>query len=187
MDCRLRRHALTDDQWRLIAPLLPVHSGPGRPPKDHRLVVEGIVWILRTGAPWRDLPERFGPWKTVYERFRGWTRSGIWSDIFERLKASNSRLVERPDDRRRHSHPQGPDRGSRLRQGLVPREKCYRTSDRVAEGVSTAGNPLRKVGASLSRNADARDDPALLALRSAGDRHILESMATTETRTSLPR
>ena len=88
MDGRLRRHALTDDQWRRIAPLLPVHSGPGRPPKDHRLVVDGIVWILRTGAPWRDLPERFGPWKTVYERFRGWTRSGVWDEIFERLKGA---------------------------------------------------------------------------------------------------
>jgi transposase len=88
MDGRLRRHALTDDQWRQIAPLLPARAGPGRPPKDHRLVIDGILWILRTGAPWRDLPVRFGPWKTVYERFRGWTRTGVWEDLFQRLRAT---------------------------------------------------------------------------------------------------
>jgi transposase len=88
MDGRLRRHALTDDQWRQIAPLLPPRAGPGRPPKDHRLVIDGILWILRTGAPWRDLPVRFGPWKTVYERFRGWTRTGVWEDLFQRLRAT---------------------------------------------------------------------------------------------------
>jgi transposase len=88
MKSRLHRHALTDDQWRRIVPFLPFHAGPGRPPKDHRLVIDGIVWILKTGAPWRDLPDRFGPWKTVYERFRGWTRNGVWSQRFERLKAS---------------------------------------------------------------------------------------------------
>ena len=88
MDDRLHRHALTDDQWRQVAPLLPVSAGPGRPPKDRRLVTDGSFWILRTRAPWRALPERFGPWNTVYERFRRWTRSGFWSRVFERLRAS---------------------------------------------------------------------------------------------------
>lgn len=84
----LHRHALTDDQWLQVAPLLPARAGPGRPPKDQRLVMDGILWILRTGAPWRDLPARFGPWKTVHERFRRWTRNGVWRQVFERLKAS---------------------------------------------------------------------------------------------------
>jgi transposase len=77
-----RRHELTDEQWERLAPLLPATKPQtGRPNKDHRTVLNGIVWILRTGAPWRDLPERYGPWKTVYSRFRRWQRAGIWDRI----------------------------------------------------------------------------------------------------------
>jgi transposase len=49
-------------------------------------MIDGMLWILHTGAPWRDLPERFGPWKTVYERFRRWTREGLWDKILDRMK-----------------------------------------------------------------------------------------------------
>lgn len=87
MDGRLHRHALRDDQWRIVQPLLPAHHGPGRPPKDQRLVLDGILWILGTGAPWRDLPERFGPWKTVYERFRAWTRIGVFDAVLSALES----------------------------------------------------------------------------------------------------
>ena len=70
---------LTDAQWARIAPLLPPQRPRmGRPPKDHRLIVEGIVWILRTGSPWRDLPAHYGPWQTVANRFYDWRRQGIW-------------------------------------------------------------------------------------------------------------
>jgi transposase len=81
-----RRHALTEEQWSQIAPLLPPEVGRvARPAKSNRLMVEGIVWILRTGAPSRDLPKRFGPWKSVYTRFRRWTRQGVWARVLERL------------------------------------------------------------------------------------------------------
>src|SRR6266487_659580 len=61
---------LTDAQWAKLAPLLlPQRPRMGRPPKDHRLIVEAIVWLDRTGAPWRDLPSQFGPWETVASRF----------------------------------------------------------------------------------------------------------------------
>jgi transposase len=81
-----RRHALTGEQWAQIAPLLPPEVGRvARPAKSNRLMVEGIVWILRTGAPWRDLPKHFGPWKSVYTRFRRWTRQGIWARVLEKL------------------------------------------------------------------------------------------------------
>jgi transposase len=83
-----RRHELTDAQWQRLAPLLPAEKPPtGRPNKDHRTVLNGILWILRTGAPWRDLPERYGPWKTVYSRFRRWQRAGVWERILAELQA----------------------------------------------------------------------------------------------------
>jgi transposase len=80
----MRRYELSDRQWARIAPLFSrrarAHS-PGRPPTDHRALVNGILWILHTGAPWRDLPERYGPWPTVYRRFNHWRRDGTWVRI----------------------------------------------------------------------------------------------------------
>ncbi len=83
----MRRHELTDDQWDRLEPLLPPQRpATGRPARDHRTILNGILWILRTGAPWRDLPERFGPWKTVYSRFRRWQEAGIWDQILTALQ-----------------------------------------------------------------------------------------------------
>jgi transposase len=76
-----RRHELSDAEWARLEPLLPPRQA-GRPRKDDRLVVNGILWKLATGAPWRDLPERYGPWQTVYTRFRRWTAAGVWDRIF---------------------------------------------------------------------------------------------------------
>ncbi|AIJ21971.1 insertion element transposase [Amycolatopsis methanolica 239] len=67
------RGELTDKAWARIEPLLPPVAGWGRYWRDHRQVINAILWKLRTGAPWRDLPERYGPWKTVHERLRTWT------------------------------------------------------------------------------------------------------------------
>lgn len=83
----MRRHELTDDQWERLAPLLPPQRpATGRPAKDHRTVLNGILWVLRTGAPWRDLPERYGSWKTVYSRFRRWQQAGIWDRVLADLQ-----------------------------------------------------------------------------------------------------
>jgi len=77
------RGELTDEQWAELEPLLPPERPrTGRPNKDHRAVVNGIVWKLRTGAPWRDLPERYGPWSTAYSRFWRWQRAGLWDRLF---------------------------------------------------------------------------------------------------------
>src|ERR687896_2566775 len=68
---------LTDAQWERLRPLLPPQKPPtGRPAKDHRTVVNGILWVLRTGCPWRCLPERYGSWKTVSSRFYRWQKVG---------------------------------------------------------------------------------------------------------------
>ena len=72
----MERHALTDREWKVLAPLLPRRAGTGRPPKEHRAIIDALLWLAKTGAPWRDLPERFGPWRTVATRFYRWTRSG---------------------------------------------------------------------------------------------------------------
>ena len=75
----MRRYELTDAQWRQIEPLLPPRQGRGRPYRDHRTMLQAWFWILNTGSPWRDLPERFGPWKTAYNRFNRWRQVG-WID-----------------------------------------------------------------------------------------------------------
>jgi transposase len=82
----MKRHEVTDEQWELIQPILPKRTAKtGRPPSDPRLMLNGILWILRTGSPWRDLPERFGPWQTVYDHFAKWRALGAYDRILEAL------------------------------------------------------------------------------------------------------
>jgi transposase len=84
----MNRHRLTDKQWELIADLIPPSANTGRPPTDRRLIVDGILWILQTGAPWRDLPEEvFGPWETVYGLYNSWNANGLLDEILLRLQA----------------------------------------------------------------------------------------------------
>ena len=75
-----RRHELTDAEWARLAPLLPPRKA-GKRRKDDRLVINGILWKLATGAPWRDVPERYGPWQSVYTRCRRWRRAGVWDGM----------------------------------------------------------------------------------------------------------
>lgn len=83
----MARHELTDEQWEYLQPLLPPQKPhTGRPNKDHRTILNGILWLLRTGAPWRDLPERYGSWKTVASRFYRWQRAEIWRHILHGLQ-----------------------------------------------------------------------------------------------------
>lgn len=80
------RHALSNEQWERIQDLLPgKETDPGGTGKDNRLFVDAVMWILRTGAPWRDLPERYGNWNSVYQRFNRWAKSGVWQHVFEEL------------------------------------------------------------------------------------------------------
>ena len=83
----MRRHQLTDEQWDAVEALIPRKKAKtGRPPEDPREMLDGVFWILRTGAPWRDLPERFGPWQTVYDYFAAWRKSGVFDRVLEALQ-----------------------------------------------------------------------------------------------------
>ena len=82
----MERNVLTDEQWARIAPLLPGKPGDrGRTAKDNRLFLEAVLWRVRTGAPWRDLPERFGKWGSAWKRFRRWAEKGVFERIFQAL------------------------------------------------------------------------------------------------------
>ena len=84
----VRRHELTDAEWERLAPLLPPEKPKtGKPNKPHRPIVNGILWKLRTGAPWRDLPARYGPWETGYTRFRRWRLAGVWDRALAAVQA----------------------------------------------------------------------------------------------------
>lgn len=83
---RMRRHELTDEQFKKIKHILPGREGHvGVTAKDNRIFINGVLWIFKTGAPWRDLPERFGHWKNVHRRFSRWAKSGIFDSIFRIL------------------------------------------------------------------------------------------------------
>jgi len=85
----MTRYELRDEEFALLEPLLPPErSGKaGNPYRPHRQVLNGMFWILRTGAPWRDLPDCYGPWKTVHDRFRRWSGSGLFQRLLDALEA----------------------------------------------------------------------------------------------------
>jgi putative transposase len=86
MMVRAQRYELTDVQWERVAGFLPGKaSDPGRTGGDNRLFVNGVLWVLRSGAHWRDLPERYGKWKTVHKRFTRWAKTGVWERLFASL------------------------------------------------------------------------------------------------------
>jgi putative transposase len=81
-----KRYELSEAQWRRIEPLLPGKAGdPGRTAADNRSFVNGVLWVLRSGARWSDLPERYGKFKSVHKRFTRWSANGAWDRMFEVL------------------------------------------------------------------------------------------------------
>lgn len=83
------RHRLSDEEWDLIHDLFPAPAATGRPPRDRREIVDAILWILRTGAPWRDLPEEYGPWGAAWDLFDKWNADGTLDEILSRLRSAH--------------------------------------------------------------------------------------------------
>src|SRR5215472_3615121 len=90
MEAALSRGDLTDSEWRILDPLLPNRGERGPAIADKRRTVNGILWVLRTGAPWRDMPERYGNWNSVFVRFTRWSKLGVWDAAFEMLTQSTT-------------------------------------------------------------------------------------------------
>ena len=106
----MRRYALHDDQWERIKDLLPGRKGHvGTNAKDNRLFVEAVLWRYRSGAPWRDLPERFGDWNNTHRRFSRWAKTGVWERIFKHLAADPDNEYAMIDSTivRAHQHSAG--------------------------------------------------------------------------------
>jgi transposase len=126
----MERHELSEAQWERLRPLLPPHrrAGRGRPAKDHRLIVNAILWRLATGAPWRDLPERYGSWRTVYSRFRRWQRAGVWERVLAALQAEADAAGDLDwalhfldgTTVRAHQHAAGAKKGAATRPSAAP-------------------------------------------------------------------
>ncbi len=146
---------LTDQAWAVIKPLL-APSRMGRPVRDRRQVVNGILWKLATGAAGRDLPERYGPWKTVYERFRRWSADGTWDRLLAHVQQHSNaiRVVDLTivcvdsTTVRAHQHAPGSKRGRDWPDEAIGRSRAFRprtaTGDRgdnpypagpLAEGI----------------------------------------------------
>ena len=105
------RTLLRNEQWKRIEQMLPGKPGdPGGRGRDNRQFVEAVLWISRTGAPWRDLPEHFGPWNSVYQRFARWSKSGVWQALFMELSKDSefaSRVYLDSTIVRAHQHAAG--------------------------------------------------------------------------------
>ena len=121
-EAAMNRKPLTDEQWAAISPLLATKSGRGgRPASNHRRTLNAILWILRTGSPWRDLSEGLGPWQTAYSAFRRWTRQGVWSRLLAKLAGERDCSLYIIDSTvvRAHQHAAGAQK-SRSRSGTRP-------------------------------------------------------------------
>src|SRR5215204_4719379 len=137
------RHALTDGQWsRLLPHLPPQQSRTVRPNRDHRPIVNVLLCRLRTGAPWRDLPERFGPWRTVYSRFRRWQRVGVREHVLAALQATDDAAGMLSERRHlgvlaggRHRDRLGEPRGAGVFYGQACAVAARRTSSSLAMNV----------------------------------------------------
>ena len=119
----VKRYELSEAQWSRIAPLLPGKAGdPGRTGTDNRLFVNGCLWILRSGAHWRDLPERYGKWKTVHRRFSRLCHAGVWERVFDALTADrdNQYLMIDSTIIRAHQQAASGKGGARIRRWGVP-------------------------------------------------------------------
>lgn len=132
----LRRYELTDFEWSVIEPLLP-NKPRGVPRVDDRRVLNGIYWRLRTGSPWSEIPERYGPSTTCYNRFVRWGRIGVWEAIFKAISAAYEGAEQSVDSTSIRVHPHGANAKRGVRK--VPAPPLWLTFEPAHWGVRAAG------------------------------------------------
>ena len=158
----LRRHEITDPQWDAIKDLLPGKEGdPGATAKDNRLFVNAVMWIGKTGAPWRDLPERFGNWNSVFQRFNRWCKAGVFTRIMETLQDPDLGVLMLDSTIiRAHQHAAGAEGSSAEAEALGRSRGGFSTKIHVAcDGL---GKPV-KIILTPGQDHDVTQGPALIA------------------------
>ena len=134
----LRRYELTDFEWKAIEPHLP-NKPRGVPRVDDRRVLNGIFWVLRSGAPWSEMPERYGPRTTVYNRFNRWRKAGVWDRLMDAIVKAHDGDVQMIDTSIVRVHQQGATakRGIEIAVWVAPeavsRQKSMRSSTAKAD------------------------------------------------------
>lgn len=156
-----RRHELTDEQWSAIQHLLPGKEGdPGVTAKDNRLFVNAVRFVAKTGIPWRDLPERFGPWHNVFQRFNRWCKKGVFARIFEVLRDPDLELLMLDSSViRAHQHAAGAKQTTPEQEALGRSRGGFSTKIHVA--VDGLGKPTTIV-LSPGQDHDVTKAPVLL-------------------------
>ena len=112
-----KRHEINDTDWERIKDAIPPeNTGKGRPSKPNRVMLNGMLYRAKTGIPWRDLPERYGPWETVYSRFRLWIKNGVFQTLFDSLTADADMQDVSIDSTscKAHQHSAGAKKGLRV-------------------------------------------------------------------------
>jgi transposase len=131
----MSHYGLTHFEWRVIAPLLP-NKPRGVPRVDDRRVLNGIFWVLRSGAPWRDLPERYGPRTTCYNRFVRWRRAGVWDRLMDAVTEAYDGDIQMIDSTSIRAHQQAATakRGVEIIVSVVPEAGSRRRSTQLSTG-----------------------------------------------------
>ena len=139
----MRRHEISDDHWERIKDFFPGQTGdPGVTAKDNRLFVNAILWIARTGAPLRGLPERFRPWNSAWKRFDRWSQKGIWKRVFRDAPKSRSGMGDHRQQRvvRAHQHAAGAALAPRSTSWWTPWATRLSSFSRTSITISKAAN-----------------------------------------------
>ena len=138
----MSRYDLTDFEWCVIAPLLP-NKPRGVPRVDDRRVLNGIFWVLRSGAPWRDLPERYGPRTTCYNRFVRWRKAGVWDRLMDAITAAYDGDIQMIDSTSIRAHQQAATakRGVQITVSVDhAADSRPRSTSSLTRGVSRSGS-----------------------------------------------
>ena len=140
----MHRHALSDEQWERLQAVLPKRKSGPEAIRGDRDFVDAVLYRAKTGIPWRDLPERFGPWKTIYNRFDRWAKRGVWKQVFKalQLKVDKTGSIVDATIVRAHQDAAGGKGGSREMVWVILEEDSPRSS---------TSSPTRRGGRSTSR------------------------------------